>query len=216
MAFVSAPVSTTKRAGAAVIIGVILAGLVFVGLKMVDWSIPLPSFVSGEPYENVGPTVVESLQDLSELTTVEMVEHTTIEKGEDYGWLNVLRGDRLFLFAVARVGAGVDLAKLTPESFVVDNEDGTVLVRLPAPEITYSYLDGEATRVVDRDTGLLHKGDPQLESEARRQAELLLTEQALDAGILDTAQENAELAVSEFLHGLGYNHVMIERGPVNP
>lgn len=216
MALATASVSTSKRAGAAVIIGILLAGVVFAGLKMVNWNIPLPSFIAGESFEDVGPTVVESLQELSELTTVEMIEHTTIEKGEDYGWLNVVRGDRLFLFAVARVGAGVDLSDLTAESFVVDNENGTVLVRLPAPEITYSYLDSEATRVVDRDTGLLHKGDPQLESEARRQAESILTEQALAAGILVTAQENAELAISEFLHGLGYNHVMIERGPINP
>jgi hypothetical protein len=216
MALATASVSTSKRAGAAVIIGILLAGVVFAGLKMVNWNIPLPSFIAGESFEDVGPTVVESLQELSELTTVEMIEHTTIEKGEDYGWLNVVRGDRLFLFAVARVGAGVDLSDLTAESFVVDNENGTVLVRLPAPEITYSYLDSEATRVVDRDTGLLHKGDPQLESEARRQAESILTEQALAAGILETAQENAELAISEFLHGLGYNHVMIERGPINP
>ena len=216
MALATASVSTSKRAGAAVIIGILFAGVVFAGLKMVNWNIPLPSFIAGESFEDVGPTVVESLQELSELTTVEMIEHTTIEKGEDYGWLNVVRGDRLFLFAVARVGAGVDLSDLTAESFVVDNENGTVLVRLPAPEITYSYLDSEATRVVDRDTGLLHKGDPQLESEARRQAESILTEQALAAGILVTAQENAELAISEFLHGLGYNHVMNERGPINP
>ena len=216
MALATASVSTPKRAGAAVIIGILFAGVVFAGLKMVNWNIPLPSFIAGESFEDVGPTVVESLQELSELTTVEMIEHTTIEKGEDYGWLNIVRGDRLFLFAVARVGAGVDLSDLTAESFVVDNENGTVLVRLPAPEITYSYLDSEATRIVDRDTGLLHKGDPQLESEARRQAESILTEQALAAGILETAQENAELAISEFLHGLGYNHVMIERGPINP
>jgi hypothetical protein len=216
MASATAPVTTTKRVGAAVIVGILLAGVVFAGLKLVDWSIPLPSFITGESFQDVGPTVVESIQKLSELTTVEMIEHTTIEKGEDYGWLNVVRGDRLFLFAVARIGAGVDLSELSAESFVVDSENGTVLVRLPAPEITYSYLDSEATRVVDRDTGLLHKGDPQLESEARRQAEQILTEQALAAGILETAQENAELAVSELLHGLGYSHVMIERGPINP
>ena len=123
------------------------------------------------------------------------------------------RGDRVFLFAVARVGAGVDLEKLAPESFIVDNEAGTVLVRLPAPEVFYSYLDNEATQVLDRDTGLLTKGDAQLESEARREAERLLVNLSLDEGILDQAQENAETTISNFLHGLGYTHVMIERSP---
>ena len=40
-----------------------------------------------------------------------MVEYTTIEKGNDFGWLNWARGDRIFLFAVARIGAGVEAGR---------------------------------------------------------------------------------------------------------
>ena len=209
----AASASPSRRAGIAILVGVVLAGIVFAGLALFRIDFPLPNFIAGEEFQDVGPSVVESIQELSELTTVEMVEYTTISKGEDYGWLNWARGDRLFLFAVARVGAGVDLEKLTPESFVVDNEAGTVLVRLPPPEIFYSYLDNEATQVFDRDTGLLTKGDAQLESDARREAERLLVDLSLDEGILDQAQENAENTISNFLHGLGYTHVMIERSP---
>ena len=201
--------NAARRAGMAVLIGVILAGVVFAGISAFD--IHLPDFITGRPYQEVGPTVVESIQDLSELTSVEMVEYTTIEKGEDRGILNFLAGDRIFMFAVARIGAGVDLAKLTPESFVVDQETGTVVVDLPAPEVFYSYLDSEATQVVDRDTGLLTKGDVQLESDARREAETILLEQAVAEGILDEAQESAETTIADFLHGLGYEHVVIQR-----
>jgi hypothetical protein len=208
----TAPTSPSRRAGVAILVGVVLAGIVFAGLALFRIDL-LPNFLSGEEFQDVGPAVVDSIQELSELTTVEMVEYTTISKGEDFGWLNWARGDRVFLFAVARVGAGVDLEKLTPESFIVDNEAGTVLVRLPAPEVFYSYLDNEATQVFDRDTGLLTKGDAQLESEARREAERLLVDLSLDEGILDQAQENAETTISNFLHGLGYTHVMIERSP---
>ena len=172
-------------------------------------------FIGGEEYQEVGPTVIESVQALSELTSVEMVEYTTIERGEDFGWLNFLSGDRRFLFAVARVGAGVDLAELDEQSLVIDDETSTVVVRLPAPEIFYSYLDSEATQVIDRDTGLLTKGDLQLESEARIEAERLLTSQAVTSGILEEARSNAEMTISEFLHGLGYENVVIERR-VNP
>lgn len=209
MATTATASTATRRVGVAVLIGVILAGLVFAALSAFE--VNLPDFITGRPYQEVGPTVVESIQELSELTSVEMVEYTTIEKGDDRGFLNFLAGDRLFMFAVARIGAGVDLAKLTPESFVVDQETGTVVVSLPAPEVFYAYLDTEATQVVDRDTGLLTKGDVQLESDTRREAEAILLEQAIAEGILDNAQESAEETIANFLHGLGYSHVVIER-----
>lgn len=203
------PSSTGRRLGASVIVGVILATLVFAGINA--FNIDLPDFLAGRPYQEVGPSIVESVQELSELTTVEMLESTTIEKGEDRGLLNFLAGDRLFLFAVARVGAGVDLSKLTAESVVVDEENDTVIVRLPAPEVFYSYLDSDGTQVVDRDTGLLTKGDAQLESDARREAERILLDQAIAAGILAEAQANAEDTIADFLHGMGYQNVVIER-----
>jgi hypothetical protein len=209
MSYPAPPPTAAKRAGVAVLVGVLLAGALFAAFSA--FSFDLPDFLAGEEYSDVGPTVVESIQDLSELTTVEMVEYTTIERGEDFGWLNWARGDRLYLFAVARIGAGVDLADLTPESFVVDTENGTVVVKLPPAEVLYAYLDADATEVIDRDTGLLTKGDYTLETEARRQAEALLEQQAIDQGLLTKAQENAETTIAEFLHGLGYRHVIIER-----
>jgi hypothetical protein len=208
---VVSPPSTTRRLGVAVIVGVILAGAAFAVFSLMNFSIPFPSLITGEEYQEVGPTVIESVQALSELTSVEMVEYTTIEKGEDYGWLNFVSGDRLFLFAVSRVGAGVDLAELDEQSLIIDDETSTVVVRLPAPEIFYSYLDSEATQVIDRDTGLLTRGDIELESEARREAERLLTAQAIESGILEEARSNAEMTISEFLHGLGYQNVIVER-----
>lgn len=211
MANPAASIAATTRAGIAVLVGVLLAGVVFAALSV--FRIDLPSFITGEEFSEVGPTVVESIQDLSELTTVEMIEYTTMERGEDFGWLNWARGDRLYMFAVARIGAGVDLADLDPESFVVDAENGTVLVKLPPAEVLYAYLDSEATEVIDRDTGLLTKGDYELETEARREAESLLESQAVENGLLKTAQENAETTIAEFLHGLGYRHVIIERSP---
>jgi hypothetical protein len=198
-----------RRLGAVIVVGAILLGLAFAAFSAFD--LAWPDFIGGRPYQEVGPTIVESIQELSELTSVEMVEYTTIEKGNDRGILNFLAGDRIFMFAVARIGAGVDLGKLDAGSFVVDQETGTVLVNLPAAEVFYSYLDVEATQVVDRDTGLFVKGDAQLESEARREAESILLEQALARGILGMARENAEDTVSGFLHGLGFEHVVIER-----
>ncbi len=175
-------------------------------------SFNLPSFIVGEEYQDVGIVVVEEMQDLAELTTVEVIETTTIERGDDHGILNMVLGDSLYMFAVARIGAGVDLSLLTEDSFTVDNETGVVEVEIPRAQIFYGYLDTDSTRVLDRDTGLLTKGDDQLESNTRAEAERILVAQAVSAGILDRAQANAEDVLTGFFTSMGYTDVVITTG----
>jgi hypothetical protein len=175
-------------------------------------SFNLPSFIVGEEYQDVGIVVVEEMQDLAELTTVEVIETTTIERGDDHGILNMVLGDSLYMFAVARIGAGVDLSLLTEDSFTVDNETGVVEVEIARAQIFYGYLDSDSTQVLDRDTGLLTKGDDQLESNTRAEAERILVAQAVSAGILDRAQANAEDVLTGFFTSMGYTDVVITTG----
>jgi hypothetical protein len=208
---------TSRRMGSIIIAAVLIAGTFFIGSSLIGWS-PFKS-LRGEPYTQVGPSVVDSVRRLAALTTVEMVEYTTVEKGNDFGWLNWARGDRIFLFAVARIGAGVDLDRLYGESFDVDEGSGAVTVELPPTEITYVSIDNEATQVYDRDTGLFTKGDAQLESDARQVAQEILVASALEHGILDTARQNAEATIRELLLGLGYaevTFVSLEESPDDP
>ena len=197
---------SSKRAGSIIIAAVLIAGLFFLGANLAGWS-PLKG-LGGEPYTQVGPTVVDSVRDVAKLTTVEMVEYTTVEKGNDFGWLNWARGDRIFLFAVARIGAGVDMQRVTTSNFDVDEDTGRVTVQLPNPEIIFVEVDNDGTQVYDRDTGLFTKGDSQLESDARQIAQEVLVNAALDHGIMDRAQSNAEATISSFLKGVGYTEVV--------
>lgn len=196
---------SSRRAGSLIIAAILIAGLFFIGANLAGWS-PFKG-LSGEPYTQVGPTVVDSVRDVAKLTTVEMVEYTTVEKGNDFGWLNWARGDRIFLFAVARIGGGVDMELVTTSNFEVNEETGSVTVQLPPAEVIFVEVDGEATQVYDRDTGLLTKGDSQLESDARQVAQHVLVNAALEHGILDRAQANAETTIAGFLRGVGYTSV---------
>jgi hypothetical protein len=162
-----------------------------------------------EPYEEIGPTVVQSIRSLANLTTVEYVEYTVIEKGTDAGILAWARGDSLTLLAVARIGAGIDLSAITVDSFEVDQATGVVTVRMPEPQIQYVAVDNQATQVIDRTTGLFTKGDPRLETDARQVAETVLRQQAETAGIIDEARTNAVAVLTNFLLGLGYTQVDI-------
>lgn len=198
--------------GVAVIFAV--AVLLFVwAVRSVARSVPTPADLAAvlepEPFEDIGPTVVRSIVDLSNLTTVEMVEYTIVEKGTDGGFLDWANGDRLQLFAVARIGAGVDLSQVTIRSIAV-SDDGVVDLTVPAPTIQYVAVDNQATQILDRDTGLFTKGDPRLETDARRVAEDVLKQAALDEGILLRAEENARQVITNFLVNLGYRGAVIE------
>lgn len=85
------------------------------------------------------------------------------------------------MFAVANIGAGIDLSGLT-ESSVSVSEEGAVVVTVPRAEIQYVAVDNEATTVLDRETGLFTKGDPQLETEARQIAESTLVNGSITSG----------------------------------
>jgi hypothetical protein len=83
--------------------------------------------------------------------------------------------------------------------------DGDVLkVRLPDAEIFSATLNNEQSYVYDRDTGLFTKGNPQLETEARKAAEQEILKAAQLDGILDQAQMNAEVYLERLFNSLGY------------
>ncbi len=162
-----------------------------------------------EPYEEIGPVVVTSIRDLANLTTVEVVEYTIVEKGTDSSWLDWARGDSLRLFAVANIGAGVDLSQVTIRDVSVD-QSGVVEITIPAAEIQYVAVDNDATQILERDVGLLTKGDPRLETDARQVAEEVLVQSALESGILDKAEDNARNVLTDFLLSLGYQDVVVD------
>lgn len=191
----------------------VLGVLAVWGVRSVISAIPTPGDVAEalapEPYEEIGPVVVTSIRDLANLTTVELVEWAIVEKGTDSSWLDWARGDSLRLFAVARIGAGVDLGQVTIRDVSVD-EGGVVEITVPAAEIQYVAVDNEATQILEREVGLLTKGDPRLESDARQVADEVLVQSALEAGILDRAETNARNVLVDFLLSLGYQDVIVE------
>ncbi len=162
-----------------------------------------------EPYEEIGPVVISSIRDMSNLTTVETVQYTIVDKGTDRGWLEWARGDSLQLFAVAKIGAGIDMSGISVQNVSLDDQ-GVVEITVPAAEIQYVSVDNEATQILDRETGLFTKGDPRLETDARQVAEEVLVQAALDEGVLADAEANARQILTDFLLGLGYRDVVVE------
>lgn len=200
-------------AGTILVIGLIVgaAGFSFLAGKAQPILSP-PTTLLPEPEEfvRVSPVTVETIRSLAELTTVEVVSHTTIEKGVDSGWLNWATGDQLTLFVLAEIGAGVDLAGLGENAITFDEETATVTITLPPAEILYIAVDNDASHVYDRDTGLFTRADPNLERSARQVAEEVLQTQALDGGLLLEAEDGAISVLTDFLSAMGYENITIE------
>jgi len=150
-------------------------------------------------------TIIREVQGLSRLETASYSVEKVITAESGQGALEFLFGDRLILVAHGQVIAGVDLSQLTEDDIVV-GENGTVVMMLPAPEILVVNLDNQKSYVYDRETGLIGQ-NPALETEARRAAEDEILDAALEDGILDMAQRNAELYVARLLLALGFSDV---------
>ncbi len=153
-----------------------------------------------------GPAVVQQIQGLSKLET----SHFTMEKILDAERTrryvpSFLAGEKLIFVAHGEVVAGLDLSKLTEQD--VQASGTSISMKLPEPEILYSRLDNEKSRVYDRDQGLFSKADKDLESQVRAAAEEQLREGALEAGIIEQARTNGEQSVRALLLSMGYTDV---------
>jgi hypothetical protein len=154
-------------------------------------------------------SIVRQVRSLARLETIQYTVEKVITAESGQGSLGVLFGDRLLFVAHGVVIAGVDLQKLLPEDLRVENN--VLYVQLPEAEIFIATLDNEKSYVYDRETGVLTKGDINLESTARRVAEQAIEQSALEDGILELARQNAESYLSRLFLQLGnYDEVVFE------
>jgi hypothetical protein len=159
-------------------------------------------------------TVIHEIRSLARLETIQYTMEKVITAEEGQGSLGFLFGDKIIFVGHGTIIAGIDLARMRPEDLQV--KDKVLYVRLPPAEIFVVDIDNEKSYVYNRDTGLLTKGDINLERTARVATEKEITKSALDEGILNQAQENAENYMSRLLRGLGYPDVVFIKAQVTP
>jgi hypothetical protein len=154
--------------------------------------------------------VITHINALGRLETAEFAMRTAIDlKNEpDSLWQQIFGSDKLTLVAEGEVVAGFDLSKVKDEDIVTQ---GTIVkITLPPPEIFHTRIDNERTYVYERQTGLLVKPDPSLESRARLLAEQALTDWAIQRGIHDQADKYGRYQLENLLRSLGFTTITIE------
>jgi hypothetical protein len=163
------------------------------------------------PTPTIKPDPISIVHEVRALARLETIQYSvekviTAETGQEF--LGFLFGDRLLFVAHGTVIAGVDLDKIGVDDIEVDAAGRATLV-LPPAEIFVTVLDNEKSYIYDRTKGLLTRGDIQLESAARLAAEREIERTALEDGILDQAQVNAEAYLYRLLRSLGFPDVTI-------
>jgi hypothetical protein len=153
-------------------------------------------------------TYINEIRALARLETIQYSIEKVIKAEVGQGNLGFAFGDKLIFVAHGIVIAGIDMGKLQPEDMRLDN--GLLTVKLPPAEIFIATLDNEKSYVYDRETGILTKGNQDLETMARQSAEDEIRKAALEDGILTLAQTNGENYLQKFFMALGFKTVIFE------
>jgi hypothetical protein len=159
------------------------------------------------------PAVIMQVKELNQLVTVKYRIQHVVGMTEP----KVPIGEESILLMVeGQAFAGVDLVRLTRDDIVL-NDRRSVTLQLPAAKLLNVFLDEKATKVWDRHITWWTPWvayDPNLEHKARMQALDEVRTAALQMGILDEAQRNAQNAIANFLLAL---HVDVSfKAPASP
>lgn len=212
-----------KKIALQLLIGLILIAVIWIGISTVNknfsnmfnplaesshaMSTQISNLLHPTPTILPDPvTIIHEVRSLARLETIQYTVEKVITAEAGGGDFAFLFEDRLLLVAHGFVIAGVDLAKLEPGDMWLEN--GVLKVRLPKAEVFVATLDNEKTYVYDRDTGLLRKPIQDLETLARQSAEVEIRKAAIEDGILNVAQQNAESFLIRFFMSLGYEDVI--------
>src|ERR1041385_7235865 len=194
------------------LIGALIALLIAVLMARVQ-SGPLAAFwslLSGRSTHITSEgSVIERIQKLQRLETVVFNMDKIVTGEKDNPILpDFIAGDRLIMIVHGQVVAGIDFTRMKKSDIAV--QGNVVRVHLPNPQILITRLDNSRTKVYSRNTGIMVRVDPNLESQVRQEAEgELLQEDAL-GGIITNARDNARATVTSLLLGMGFEKVEVE------
>jgi hypothetical protein len=175
--------------------------------------IPVPTAVptrTPTPTPTATPTPIIALRQVNELgryESMQFVVQTVVDLAREPSniWERICGSDQLLLVAGGEVIAGFDLSKVGPGDLQVSGK--SLKLALPPPEVFSYFVREDQTYVYQRNTGLLCRPDPSLETQARRQAEQRLLDYAMAQGILQRSEKAGLTQLQAFFRDLGFEQV---------
>ncbi len=196
--------------------GLLAALLIVVGVVLAT-GLPSLDFFGRETVDRSPPPVLQSIEDLSEYhaATARLQQVVDIER-DDKILPSFISGSRTTFLATGSVDAIVDFNRLDRRNIVVSKDGLAATITLPAPRLGEPRIDLDASRVVDRDRGLVDRvGGIFKDSPTSERAVILAAQSKLraaaagDRNLMTTAQENTRRMLTELLQGIGVERVTI-------
>lgn len=195
-------------------VGVARQGQEFFQRVTTLFALPTPA-PTATPKIDVGPVVLRQVKDLSELTTTRFGMQTVVTASKSRMVGPFQFDTRMLYVAYGEVRAGIDLSLIGPADVVVQ-DDVTVTVTLPPPQILDSKIDVNRSYVYDFQQGLLAPQAPELQTEAERRALQQIIAGACESNILQEANHRAELAITKLLSVMGFREIAVQTRMPDP
>jgi len=153
-------------------------------------------------------TYINEIRALARLETIQYSVEKVVTCQVNQGSFDFAFGDKVLFVGHGTVIGGIDMEKLRPEDMHYENS--VLSVKLPPAEVLIFTLDNQKSYVYDRQTGILVKPNADLETICRQSAEQEILKGALEDGILEHAQANAEAYLLKFFSALGFPNTIFE------
>ena len=150
---------------------------------------------------------VLAIKELSELATAEYVVTKIIKANDDKTWFKL--GDRKILISCqATITAGIDLSKISEKDIIA--EDKSVDLVLPHAKVISLNIRPEDLKIEYEDVSVFRSAYTSAERDAlAAQGEKAIMQSINSLGILQTAEINAGLVLTNFLRSFGYEKINI-------
>lgn len=176
-----------------------------VAIDEADWE--STTEVNGSVIEVSAKTLEDGLQDMGILITQEyfFTEVINYAKKDDFLWLFDATSIAMLSYE-GKIGAGIDFGQI---KISMANGNSAVTVNMPKAEIRYTDLDQNSLTVYTEKNGLGNKLG--LEDFNKAQADLkeAATAKAIERGVLEKAEENAQMLIRNFIAGMLGNSVTV-------
>ncbi len=151
--------------------------------------------------------MVEKITSMGKLELVKYSMKDVLEKKQVH---TILPDERVLFVAVGEVTACIDLTKVARKDIVQDAAQKTVTVTLPQPEICYTKLDHQRSKVYDVSGVILPSTTQAMVEDIYKLAEKRLLENAQQMDITGKARQNAQVIFKPLLEGVSGKTVILK------
>lgn len=162
------------------------------------------------------PPLLVALSDLHEYHAATGTFQVVVDRERDVRYVPAaVAGERTTLLATGSVDASVDFSDVGADRVQVSPDRRSVTIDLPAPTLGAAHVDPAASRVLDRDRGLLDRvGDAVGDSTTDDGPLYVLAEQrigeaALASDLLDRGEQSTRDMLTSLARSLGFEQVTV-------